>query len=595
MKSIFKGRKKWGKWLVGVAVLLAGCYYLGFAWPLRGGFFQAQRHGRPPLTPAWALECWLWEDDMNTAEYEMQLLEGYRAHDIPVRTLLIDSPWSLRYNDFQVDESRYPQPAAWFGQLQQQGYRVVLWMTSMVNSYSKDSRIRESETWYQQARQAGYLTGGGEQIRWWKGKGGFIDYTNPAAMQWWHGMQQPLFDWGIDGWKLDGTATLFRQQWAPLPVFYQRAAAGLMSTRQYMDHYYRDEYLHGLQQNPEFVTLSRSIDRWYHPEGFAPIDAAPVTWVGDQRHSWQSEGSPATAADQSDVAMDGIEGIEMAMDNILQAARLGYNIIGSDVAGFSGSHIPPRLYIRWAQFSAFCGLFLNGGHGNRALWERSPQELEIIRRYAWLHTELVPYLYAYVVQAHQGGRVLQQPLPRGRFHYTFGHHLLIAPIYRDELRREVHLPPGRWRYWFDDRQVLPGDTTFERSFPLEEYPVFIREGAIIPLHISRPYTGLGDSSYREFLTWLVYPDERPSHFTVYDEQNQQPTTLRAEAGPTELKLQFSGRRQPHILRIHLAQPPAFVSLDGRRLPAQAWQYNAQSQKLLIRTPAYSQGHYLIGK
>ena len=57
-----------------------------------------------------------------------------------------------------------------------------------------------------------------------------------------------------------------------------------------MDHYYRDEYLHGLEENPEFVTLARSIDRWYHPEGFAPVDAAPVTWVGDQKHTWKSSG-----------------------------------------------------------------------------------------------------------------------------------------------------------------------------------------------------------------------------------------------------------------------------------------------------------------
>ncbi len=43
-------------------------FYFGFAYPLWGTFFNKQRHGNPPLTPAWALECWLWEDDFNTAE-----------------------------------------------------------------------------------------------------------------------------------------------------------------------------------------------------------------------------------------------------------------------------------------------------------------------------------------------------------------------------------------------------------------------------------------------------------------------------------------------------------------------------------------------
>jgi len=75
-----------------------------------------------------------------------------------------------------------------------------------------------------------------------------------------------------------------------VPLFYRQTSNGLMTTRIYMDHYCRDEYLHALTQNPEFVILSRTIDRGYHPEGFAPIDAASVTWVGDQRHSWKSEG-----------------------------------------------------------------------------------------------------------------------------------------------------------------------------------------------------------------------------------------------------------------------------------------------------------------
>ncbi|MEZ5199695.1 MAG: hypothetical protein R2764_25930, partial [Bacteroidales bacterium] len=46
-------------------LLLIG--YFGFAYPFWGTFFNKKRHGNPPLTPPWALECWLWEDDFNTA------------------------------------------------------------------------------------------------------------------------------------------------------------------------------------------------------------------------------------------------------------------------------------------------------------------------------------------------------------------------------------------------------------------------------------------------------------------------------------------------------------------------------------------------
>src|SRR5690606_19790280 len=112
--------------------------------------------------------------------------------------------------------------------------------------------IRDSADWYQEALEKGYLATGPAPITWWKGKGGLIDYTNPEAMAWWRGMQQQVFDWGIDGWKLDGTATYFHQWWGPVPAPFGPVHGGWMTTRRYMSHYYGDEYRHGLTQNPEF-------------------------------------------------------------------------------------------------------------------------------------------------------------------------------------------------------------------------------------------------------------------------------------------------------------------------------------------------------
>ena len=125
-----------------------------FVLPFWGIPFNQSRHGRVPLTPPWALECWLWEDDVNTAARVDELLEGYAKYDLPVRTILIDSPWSYRYNDFKVDEVRYPEPEEYFHRLKAQGYRIVLWMTCMVNSQQQR---------HPDHRLAGVLRGGAFQ------------------------------------------------------------------------------------------------------------------------------------------------------------------------------------------------------------------------------------------------------------------------------------------------------------------------------------------------------------------------------------------------------------------------------------------------
>lgn len=578
-----------------VLATLAVIIWFYILFPLWGIPFNAQRHGQLPLTPVWALECWLWEDDVNTAARVDELLEGYQKHDIPLRTILIDSPWSLRYNDFEVDTLLYPKPKEWFKKLQDDGYRVALWMTPNVNSYNKGLRLEEEPTWYNMALGKGYLAGKGKENKWWKGRGGFIDYSNQDAVKWWRELQEELFDYGIDGWKLDGSATLFWSQLGPIPLFYKKTHSGIMTTRKYMDHYYRDEYFHGLKQNPEFVTLSRSMDRGFHPEGFAPFDAAPVTWVGDQRHSWVSnKDADFGEEDKSELVMDGVEGIEMAMENVMNAAKLGYNIIGSDIAGFSGSKIPPRLYIRWAQFSTFCGLFLNGGHGERALWKRSEQELEIIREFSWLHTELIPYMYSYVVSAHRGGKVLQNPV-KGKYHYMFGDNLLVAPIYKDELINKVTLPKGKWRYWFDDSKTIEGPVTFEKEFPLNEFPVYIKEGAVVPMDIKRSYTNIGDKSSEGYLTVRIFPDAK-SEFEVYDTDNQRETKIVVEDASDQITIQLTGKRLKHILQIHLVEKPFQVKLDNKLLMDENdYLFDKSSQKLVIKTNEYINGEYSIIK
>jgi len=580
---------------ISVLSFLIVIVYFYWIFPFWGMPFNSQRHVQLPLTPAWALENWLWEDDVNTADYVDELLSGYKEHDIPVKTIIIDSPWSLRYNDFEVDTDRYPNPKSWFKKLEDNNYRVVLWMTPLVNSFSKDTKIKNSESWHSYAKEKGYLVKSDKLNNWWKGDGGFIDYTNPEAMKWWRGIQQNVFDLGIDGWKLDGAATLFWSEMAGIPFFYKKTSDGIMTTRKYMDLYYREEYKHGLSQNPEFVTLTRSFDREYaHPEGFSPFDASPVNWVGDQKHTWAESSGKDGKGENKDLVMEGARGITMAIEHILESAKLGYSIIGSDVAGFSGSTIPPRLYMRWTQLSTFCGLFMNGGHGERRLWKRTEEELEVIRKFSWLHTELVPYMYHYVVTAHKDGRRLQTVVNKGKYQYMFGDDFLVAPIYVDSKIREVTLPKGHWRYFFNDTELLEGKSTFEKEYPLDEYPVFIKEGAIIPMNIKRDYTNIGDEDSSGFTTILIYPKGEYG-FTYYHTDTKGETGIYYDFKENiSLKVNLKGTQIPHILNIHSKREPNKIMIDGKTLlKDENWRFDSEKQKIIIKTQNYSKGNYEI--
>ena len=144
----------------------------------------------------------------------------------------------------------------------------------------------DPEDLYAFGKAHGYFVNDGMPVRWWKGRGGLIDYTSPEAVAWWHRLMDRALSLGVDGWKVDGAGELF-------VMTPRKTSRGTLSLRDYVDLYYRDSLDYGRRYKPDFVTMVRSVDI-ANSQGFdfphAQLDAAPLTWVGDQRHSWHNKG-----------------------------------------------------------------------------------------------------------------------------------------------------------------------------------------------------------------------------------------------------------------------------------------------------------------
>ena len=94
----------------------------------------------PRHTPRWAFEPWI-SKDISTAADTYDFVDGFRARDIPVGVVVLDSPWETNYNTFVPNPSRYPEFPTLVADMRSRGVRVVLWTTPMVNESSFDAEM----------------------------------------------------------------------------------------------------------------------------------------------------------------------------------------------------------------------------------------------------------------------------------------------------------------------------------------------------------------------------------------------------------------------------------------------------------------------
>ncbi len=442
-----------------------------------------------PAWPIWSHQHWVWENS-GTQQSAMQLVDDYRAMGVPVGAVIIDRPWATDSNTFVPDPERYPDLGDYVEAFHDKDVKVIMWATSVVN---------ETASNYQQGKENGYFLNGGKTVKWWGGKGAFIDYTNPEAVNWWHSQMDKVLDMGIDGWKVDGTDPYI------LLLAPARGYDGkTVSWEQYREQTYRDFFDYTREKlGDDRIISARPVDDQLFKLGIWPSsttrDINFAGWVGDNDNDWG--------------------GLRHALNNMFASAKYNFVSYGSDIGGFrSDDNMYKDVFIRWAQLGAFCPVMENGGGGEHRPWMFDEETLDIYRDYAILHTSLIPYIYSSAAYSYEIEKPTMRP-QLGEYMYLLGSDILVAPMFEAGAQREVVFPQGEWIYMFDEKTAYTKGTE-KLSFELDEFPVFIRKGAIIPMEIPNNETAFGCPISGGRTTVLVYPEQGQGQFGLYEEDKK---------------------------------------------------------------------------
>jgi len=578
--------------------------------------------GRPPLPPPWAFGTWISSDVWRSGGEVRYAVSKFRARRIPASVFVFDSPWEVAYNDFTFNRKQFGQGKKFRGEdgiehdgfvlvddqledmmtfFQQNGLKVICWMTPFINTSStpadredhgvEGQNLGESSN-YKAGKDNGFFVreskaGPPLQVKWWKGEGSPVDFTNPAARAWLAGQLTSLLERSrvttqaatrepvIGGFKTDDGETRSSDGniYIPESAFYADGRTGKEMRNGYCAEYHRAVY-NALREvvGANGVILARS--------GFTGTQAFPGCWAGDNTPNFGAE--------------NGLPSVIIAG---LSAAMSGYAIWGHDVGGYQNSHFSPvsrsNLFMRWTQFGCFSPILQMHRQVKKNAndpestpfgqypWGYGSNAEDNFRFYARLHTRLFPYIYTYAKESSESGLPIIRPLvllhqddPRTHVigdTYLFGNEFLVAPVIRPTqggmaTERTVYLPRGAWRDYWTQEQHAGGQEINYKSANQQQFPLFVREGAIVPMLLTEAET-LCDANYinnsgiqtsDDGLWFLIYP-AGVSSFTMYDG-----TSIQCESGSAPRTVTLSATARPVVLKIFTDEPAA-VMQDGLSL------------------------------
>lgn len=330
----------------------------------------------------------------NTEATINSFIDGMAERDIPLAAFHYDCYWMREFHwcDFEWDKRFFGDIESTLKRLHEdKGYLV---------------RKPNGEVW---------------QTDFWQAGMGLVDFTNPAAREWFKDKVKALLNQGVDAIKTDFGERIPRDV-----VWYDGSPK--LSMHNWYTQLYNQAVFEAIEE-----TYGKGNACLYARSATVGGQQQPVHWGGD---------------------------CESAFNGMAQSLRAGLSLTSSGfgfwshgIGGFEGAFPDPAVYKRWVAFGMLGSHSrLHGSTVYRVPWLFDEEDekngvalvpgqtaVDVVREFTKLKLELMPYVYQLGLQPHVNGT----PVMRSMFvefpddpacrtldrQYMFGPSMLVAPVF----------------------------------------------------------------------------------------------------------------------------------------------------------------------
>lgn len=499
------------------------------------------------LLPKWAYGFIQSKYGYKNQQEVVDLVNEFDKRNIPLSGVVLDLYWFEKMGDIYWNEKAFPDPKGLNDFMEEKGVKLITITEPFYTNkcINHDDFLEKDFFGKSESGNVVYWNA------WWclgDPKGAIINPLHPDASKILGEKYAKMLDSGIDGFWTD----LGEPESAPSRVMFNNITENQFHN--YFNYFWSKAIYDGVTQiypDKRLFMLSRSAYT-----GSTQFNVS--VWSGDVAVSFPSL--------QKQIVLG------------LTAGMSGLPYWGSDVGGFTPEKFDDELLVRWYQFGAFTPVFRAHGTGPREPWASTEENTKIISKYINYRMNILPYTYSLAWEANTKGIPMMRPLFFEQSNidvkyldseYYYGPYILSAPITvskRNAKTKEVYLPTGNW-YDFETLKRFEGDKTYTFETSMENFPLFIKEDAIIPMQ----------SNGKDIL--FVIPTEKSKSEFVWYEDDGETNNYKTKNEYVEIKCSLDGMKL-NISGIDKEREITVVIPNSVSVKTSGWQ---KKDKVLYKT------------